>query len=527
MGDGSYYKGTLEFACNDDHDVRADVARLLEKFVGPVREKLTGKKTGHSYSVIASSRRFGEVLEHLECIARYENDSRAGAWHRNVSVPNCIWKSPKSVVREFLRGLFESDGFNDYKSSRVVLFSKYEQFLKDVQILLLGFGITSKRVNRPQKSGSGQIYEGHELQLRSHEADLFNSAIGFVSERKKGRHDPCRTKKRHGRNRIPMLMSDNVEMVVAAGHEPVFDITVEPEHVFSANGILVHNCDKEAFAFSGRQVFNNEILAQHESTIKDGRRVTLRMEGSNVRAFDWQGSGPFWELFEEPGNNIDYGIGADVMTGALADPLDDHSDPDESAAVVHNRRENSHAAVFHGRMDPDIFGQEVLKAALFYNKAYIGVEVNGPGLAAMTVLRDYPFMYQRSSQDDSVIQKPLKYYGWETTQSTRDPLIDDYIAAVRSDKTRSFTGRLIVRSSDLVEQESTFVILKGGQRRHRTGTHDDILFAAMIAQQVHLSCPMRHGKRPALLQSQIPRHVAIRMPYQYAGGIDHGWENEN
>ena len=58
-------------------------------------------------------------------------------------VPHFILKSPKSVIREFLRGLFEADGTVNAGSSNMCLCSKSLILAKQVQYLLLGFGIVS------------------------------------------------------------------------------------------------------------------------------------------------------------------------------------------------------------------------------------------------------------------------------------------------------------------------------------------------------------------------------------------------
>ena len=78
---------------------------------------------------------------------------------RDVHVPEFIFQSPKSVIIEFLRGLFEADGFNDYNCPRIVLFSKYEKFLKDVQLLLLTLWSPARNfLSRETVNGQGYKY---------------------------------------------------------------------------------------------------------------------------------------------------------------------------------------------------------------------------------------------------------------------------------------------------------------------------------------------------------------------------------
>src|SRR5262249_23106414 len=130
-------------------------------------------------------------------------------------VPECIWQSPITVVREFLRGLFESDGFAGYGGARVSIFAKDLNFLRDVQLLLLAFGITGRLSSEPAINGNGFKYQANSLSLRTNEAIAFAKHIGFVSSRKGGR---CVWKPaRIGGNAIDLVLEDDVVAVELAG----------------------------------------------------------------------------------------------------------------------------------------------------------------------------------------------------------------------------------------------------------------------------------------------------------------------
>lgn len=188
---------------------------------------------------------------------------------RRVHVPEFIWRSPKPIVREFLRGLFEADGFNAYETNRVALFSKYPEFIRDVQLLLLAFGITSRSVSMKKKAGDGHFYTGNQLELRTAEALKFNDEIGFLSSRKMGRCDPVAYERmwedrigKKGNNKRPVIVFED-EVVAAENEgviEEVFNLTVESEHLFDANGILTHNTEGEAFQQTGSVFFAAEKL---------------------------------------------------------------------------------------------------------------------------------------------------------------------------------------------------------------------------------------------------------------------------
>lgn len=237
MGDGAMCNDTLSIACTGrDHDVVETVCRLIYDLFGvESRTRITGSRRG-GVEIRAHSKAIKRLLDRLGLLRR-----DTGKVMRRVHVPEVIFRSPASVVREFLRGLFEADGFNGYTSSKVVLFSKYPEFLADVQRLLLAFGVTARRSSRPARTGNYQ-YTAHELVLRAEEARRFNATIGFLSSRKRGQQPAA-----NGRPAGDVELVDRVISVEPDGFETTYDLTVEDGAAFDANGILTHNTPDEAF----------------------------------------------------------------------------------------------------------------------------------------------------------------------------------------------------------------------------------------------------------------------------------------
>jgi DNA polymerase I-like protein with 3'-5' exonuclease and polymerase domains/intein/homing endonuclease len=107
------------------------------------------------------------------------------------SVPDCILRSPKDVVREFLRAYFEGDGSScssANKTDTVRASSASRLLLRQIQMLLLNFGVVSRLYaeRRPlPKSGEKRLY--HILDVTAENFDLFHERIGFVTARKNTR----------------------------------------------------------------------------------------------------------------------------------------------------------------------------------------------------------------------------------------------------------------------------------------------------------------------------------------------------
>jgi len=340
MGDGGLRGGTnkrghavwfFQIMCSGiDRDVVEEVHRLLMTLFGiEAQERHVDGKVGGSTEVRVSSKLIVETFKKLG-LTRTDT----GKTTRRVHVPEFIWRSPKPVVREFLRGLFEADGFNDAKANRCALFSKWPDFLRDVQLLLLGFGITSRRAMVRKVTGAGRVFTGNQLELRKSEAIRFNEEIGFISERKCSRSfKPALTERFHvvGRPGRPIEFVDEIVETGDTGEdEPVFNLTTDGNHWFDANGIVTHNTEEESFILTGSTFFATERL-----------NFALNINGSkNYKAYKFTPAIDFtschidkartWReselrVWEEPKPNHTYVIASDPAFG--------HSEKNDTSAV--------------------------------------------------------------------------------------------------------------------------------------------------------------------------------------------------
>ncbi|MCX6803004.1 MAG: ATP-binding protein, partial [Candidatus Diapherotrites archaeon] len=153
---------------------------------------------------------------------------------RNKRVPKLILESGNKIAAEFLKWLYEADGrvFSKGRGRRSVsLKAKNIELLRDIQILLLRFGIHARIV-------------GNSLMIRRGESIIkFGEKIGFASigkvEKMKQAVKDAKEYKRLGQQR-----SEKIVKIVDHGLEDVYDIEVPKSHRFIANGIISHNCGK-------------------------------------------------------------------------------------------------------------------------------------------------------------------------------------------------------------------------------------------------------------------------------------------
>ena len=150
-----------------------------------------------------------------------------GAAADRKHVPEIIKRSPKSVVAEFLRGLFDADGYAGDQG--VILSTKSEAMSKDVQLLLTNFGLLSRR----RQQGDG-CYHVH---LTGASADGFEEQIGFGYPEKA---ESLRTYL----DELAWFETEDWTTEVTSlstGTETVYDISVEETHRYAAGGLVNHN----------------------------------------------------------------------------------------------------------------------------------------------------------------------------------------------------------------------------------------------------------------------------------------------
>lgn len=173
-------------------------------------------------------------------------------------VPSAVFAGSEEMQRGFLQALFTADGqVNDggEKGCSVRLSSSHLALLKDVQKLLLNFGIASRIYEnrrpagyRPMPDGKGGIKDyyhraQHDLAIGKNNLFIFASEIGFLSETKQSKLAHYLSRMRRGPYRETFLAT--VLAVDPDGREMVYDLQQPTTRSFAANGVIVHNCGEQ------------------------------------------------------------------------------------------------------------------------------------------------------------------------------------------------------------------------------------------------------------------------------------------
>lgn len=154
--------------------------------------------------------------------------------------------------------------------------------------------------------------------------------------------------------------------------------------------------DDEAFLVSGVNAFPDQHLKNvYEPMRPEVGSLALGSDGK-VR-FVPDAAGPL-RLYVKPADAKSWGeyfVGADPCFGQ-----DPEKGGDWAAGQVINRQSHEQVAVWHGRINPVAFADELVKLARFYNDAMISVETDGPGYATIGRLSGlYPHIWHHRIVD--------------------------------------------------------------------------------------------------------------------------------
>lgn len=273
----------------------------------------------------------------------------------------------------------------------------------------------------------------------------------------------------------------------------------------------------EAFQASGNPVFTQKMINEQLARVAGSPR-RLIFEKDCLRDVDW--SFNCWQMCRPVQKGHQYCIGADTMEGRVSDVKDEKSKLDCDGVLVLDRTAGEVVAIYHGRGDQGQLGLQVYYAGLYYNEAWVAPEIPA-GMTLLKVLKDkgYPNIYNRQIHDQRLDVEEGEELGWRTTNITRGWLISDILVAMRD-------MSILVRFESIIDEMRTFIRNKVGNAVHMPGKHDDLLFALMIALQVHIRCPLAPSPYPDGYTGNTKSWRDEEKSLSYVGAVDSGIEED-
>lgn len=228
----------------------------------------------------------------------------------------------------------------------------------------------------------------------------------------------------------------------------------------------------EAFVSTSRTVFNKERLMEMMAAVVEPQWFNFDFSGRLIRARKNFANLRIWKM---PRKGALYIIGADVSEG-----LDKG---DFSCAQVIDVEKLELVASWHGRVDPDVFADELCKLGKLYNNALLVIEANNHGLTTLKVAANagYPYIYMRRVED-TITGKITEKLGWLTTSKTKPLAIDALNRHIRE-------GTIRIPCSDTLGECLTFVRDNAGRMSADGTAHDDRVMALAIAVKVWEEMP--------------------------------------
>ena len=234
------------------------ILNKFSEYVATTYDRITHKTSPAVVQVTQTSGKY--VITNNTLLTKFMETVNVSLLGHQKCISEQIFGMTLGEQKYVLQGLFTADGtLANYgkKSQYVALDSTSLQLLKDVQILLLGFGIKSKiyknrragKLTSLLPDGKGGIKEYdvkeiHSLRISRSSRIKFEQFVGFMPESPKNEKLKLMNEAVETYKDQPIDVVNSLEYI---GEHDVYDLTEPLTSTFVANGITIHNCSEYMF----------------------------------------------------------------------------------------------------------------------------------------------------------------------------------------------------------------------------------------------------------------------------------------
>ena len=213
--------------------------------------------------------------------------------------------------------------------------------------------------------------------------------------------------------------------------------------------------DIEAFLSTGSPIFDPFMLEALLKRLQDAPprdiKEVLQIKSHIIKMFFNK-----LKIFAPPREERQYFIGADIAEGLAVG---------DSSSVYVMDSEYNQAACWHGKIDPDLFGNLLIALGVFYKNALLIPEVNNMGHTTVTTIRNdgYHKLY-REVVEDKITKIKTEKLGWRTTEKSKNTMLNEAVALFREGGLNIKDKHLLDELALITREENGKVVLNGRDR---------------------------------------------------------------
>jgi len=200
-----------------------------------------------------------------------------------IRIPKIVWQSSNEFKANFIAALFSCDGYTPKTGRYLDYASKSREFLQDLQLLLGHFDIESV-IREKNAKCNGKVYENYRLFITDNQSVKNFKKIGFFSNFKQERLEKHistsfrKSKTMYFSDKLVCRKIKKIEEIY--GINEVYDLSVNKNHSFIANGIISHNSGKS---------YTLGVLAEEMAGLPES-------VGQNIAVLIFDTMGIFWTM---------------------------------------------------------------------------------------------------------------------------------------------------------------------------------------------------------------------------------------